>query len=265
MLHTTELHIVPIRKSRKGRQRVPWCENSVPIRITSSPSLKHIFRGLLTAPQTAGLRGVGPQHSPREKDCFIGGLKRGTERHCLLGGRSATQKSDGRGLRKASLSHLVRRAPEDPGATRGQPTAKPTPQLGNPTRLRPKACSSVPALPARLRAGAVRWQNVTGPRLSAPKQDPPPGAEDARGRSLPFLRPPRTHSFFWRLASPPGPAAPAQQTHQMLCLPPAGNRGAHSSARSGTSSPHPGPADGGGIWGPRSSPRPPHVAQPPRK
>lgn len=108
------------------------------------------------------------------------------------------------------------------------------------------------------KTGAVHKQNVTGPRLSAPKQGPPTGAADAPGRSLPFLRPPRTHSFFWRLMSPPSPAAQAQQAHQMLCLPPAGNTGAHSSARSGISSPYPGPTDGG-IWGPRSSPRPSHL------
>lgn len=108
------------------------------------------------------------------------------------------------------------------------------------------------------KTGAARRQNVTGPRLSAPKQDPPPGAVDAPGRSLPFLRPPRTHSFFGRLTSPPSPAAPTQQTHQMLCLPPAGNTDAHSSARNGISSPYPGPADGW-IWGPRASTRPSHL------
>lgn len=86
-----------------------------------------------------------------------------------------------------------------------------------------------------VKAEADRWQNVTGPRLSAPKQDPPPGATDVSGGSLPFLCPPRTHSFSGRSASPPRPAVPAQQTHQMLCLPPAGNTGAQSSARNGNS------------------------------
>lgn len=141
----------------------------------------------------------------------------------------------------------MHRTPKDRDATRGHSSVKETPQRGNPTSPGPKACSSVPALPARGRPAQIAGKNVTGPRLSAPKQDPPPGAVDALGRSLPFLRPPRTHSFFGPLASPPSPAAPAEQTHQMLCLPPAGNTGAHSSARKSISSPYPGPADGGNL------------------
>lgn len=40
----------------------PGLKTQVPIGITSSSSLKHIFRGTVTAPQAAGMRGVGPQY-----------------------------------------------------------------------------------------------------------------------------------------------------------------------------------------------------------
>ena len=76
--------------------------------------------------------------------------------------------------------------------------------------------------PSVRKASAERAQNVTGPRLSAPKRVPPPGDRDARGRSLPFLSlgPRRAHSFSRRAAGSPQTAILAPQTQQTLCLRP---------------------------------------------
>ena len=68
------------------------------------------------------------------------------------------------------------------------------------------ARSSGSAPPSSPKAGAERSQNVTGPRLSAPKRDPPPGDRDAGGRSLPFLSQPAQSSFILQAGSRSSPA-----------------------------------------------------------
>lgn len=71
---------------------------------------------------------------------------------------------------------------------------------------RAEARSSGPAPPSPPQTGVEGLQNVTGPRLSAPKRDPPPGDRDAVGRSLPFLSPPAQSSFILEAGSPSCPA-----------------------------------------------------------
>lgn len=69
-------------------------------------------------------------------------------------------------------------------------------ELENPTCPEPAvARSSDSSPPSQPKASAEGSQKVTGPKLSAPKRDPPPGDQDARGRSLPFLSPPAQSSF----------------------------------------------------------------------
>lgn len=94
------------------------------------------------------MRGVGPQYRLQEKHYSTGGLKQGRQRYRWRDGRFASQRLDGGGLRKAQLKESGAQSTQDPGATRGHPTAKQTLQLGNPASPRPKTCSSVPALPA---------------------------------------------------------------------------------------------------------------------
>ena len=95
--------------------------------------------------------------------------------------------------------------------------------LKNPTCQKQTVARGSDSSPPSVRkAGAERAQNVTGPRLSAPKRVPPPGDRDAGGRSLPFLSlgPRRAHSFSKRAAGSPQTAISAPQTHQTLCLRP---------------------------------------------
>lgn len=103
------------------------------------------------------------------------------------------------------------------------------------------ARSSDPAPPSSLKTGAERSQNVTGPRRSAPKRGPPPG-RPGRLRQVPPLPPSaprRVHSFLKRTASPPTMTIPvhSKPTRRFVSSP-AGNRGAHWSARPGATSSH---------------------------
>ena len=126
--------------------------------------------------------------------------------------------------------------------------------LKNPTCQEQRVARGSDSSPPSVRkAGAERAQNVTGPRLSAPKRVPPPGDRDAGGRSLPFLslgRAELIHSPSGQRDLPRQPFLHRKPTRRFVSGL-AGNRGAHLSARPDATSPHLAPAESRGgkaLW-----------------
>ena len=126
------------------------------------------------------------------------------------------------------------------------------------------ARSSDSSPPSVSRAGAEPAQNVTGPRLSAPKRVPPLGDRDAGGRSLPFLSlsRPAQSSFILQAGSGISPASHSSTANPPDALSPAWpETGARIQARALTPPPRtwhppsPGAEKPAGSYGPKPQAR----------